>query len=68
VHDELDSVAHRYPDFEHPAAVVSADQHRHAVEVEDSDGFSVGVEHVVVWDPVLSSACQNDRIHRIKLP
>lgn len=63
MHDELDSVAHRDTDLEHSAAVIGTDQHRQTVEVEDSDGVSVGVEHVVISDPVLSSACQNHRIH-----
>ena len=67
MHDELDSVTHRYPNFEQSATEIGADQHRHTVKVEDADGVSVGVEDVVVWDPVLSSACQNDRIHLIKL-
>jgi hypothetical protein len=30
--------------------------------------MSVGVEHVVIGDPVPSSACQHDRIHPVKLP
>ncbi|MFN7149247.1 MAG: hypothetical protein ACK4V6_07180 [Microthrixaceae bacterium] len=62
--DELDSVT----DFEHPAAVIGADQHGQSVEVEDTHRVAVGVEHVVVGDPVLSSARQNYWIHRIKLP
>ncbi len=49
VHDELESVTHRYPNFEQSATEVGADQHRQTVEVEDSNGVSVGVEHVVVW-------------------
>ena len=43
----------------HPAAVVGADQHGGTVEVEDSKGVAVGVEHVVVGDLVLPSARQN---------
>lgn len=31
MHDELDPVAHRDPDFEHPDAVVDADQHQASV-------------------------------------
>lgn len=68
MNDELDSVTDRDSDFEHPAAVISADQHGESVEVEDSDRVAVGVEHVGVGDPVLSSARQNHRIHPIKLP
>ena len=43
--DELDSVTDRHSDFEHPAAVVGADQHGESVEVEDADRMAVGVEH-----------------------
>ncbi len=66
--DELDPVTDRYSDFEHPAAVIGADQHGESVEVEDSDRVAVGMEHVGVGDPVLSSAHQNHRIHPVKLP
>jgi hypothetical protein len=66
--DELDSVTNSYPNLEQPTTEAGADQHRQAVEVEDSDGVSVGVEHVFVWDPVLSSARKNHGIHCIKLP
>ena len=68
MHDELDSFTDRYPNFEQPATEVGTDEHRQAVEVEDSYGMSVGVEHVVIGDPVPSSACQHDRIHPVKLP
>lgn len=66
--DEVDSVTDRDSDFEHPAAVIGADQHGESIEVEDPDRMAVGVEHVSVGDPVLSSARQNHRIHPIKLP
>jgi len=59
MNDELDSVTDRDADFEHPAGDVGADQHGESIEVEDSDWVAVGVEHVGVGDPVLSSACQN---------
>ena len=63
--DELDSVTDRDSDLEHPSAVIGADQHGESIKVEDSDRVAVGVEHVGVRDPVLSSARQN---HPIKLP
>ena len=68
MNDELDAVTDRNSDFEHPAAVIGTDQHGESIEVEDSDGVAVGVEHVGVGDPVLSSARQNHWIHPIKLP
>jgi len=40
MHGEIDSFTHRYPYFEQPATEVGADQHRQAVEVEDSDGVA----------------------------
>ncbi len=46
--DELDAVTNRNSDFEHPAAVIGADQHAESIEVEHSDRVAVGVEHVGV--------------------
>ncbi len=66
--DELDSLTDRDADLEHPAAVIGADQHGETIEVEDSDRVAVGVEHVGIGHPVLSSTRQNHGIHPIKLP
>ena len=62
-HDTARSKAARRDEhgpLEHPAAVVGADQHGGTVEVEDSNGVAVGVEHVVVGGPVLPSARARD--------
>ena len=62
-HDTARSKAARRDEhgpLEHPAAVVGADQHGGTVEVEDSNGVAVDVEHVVVGDPVLPSARARD--------
>jgi hypothetical protein len=37
------------------------------VEHDDADGIAVGVEHVVVADPVLAGNGHNDGIHPINL-
>lgn len=66
--DELDSVTDCNADFDHPAAVIGADQHGESVEVEDADGVAVGMEHFGVGDPVLAGARQNHRIRSIKSP
>lgn len=66
--DELNALTDRHSDFEHPAAVIGADQYVEPIELDDSNRVAVGVGHVGVGDPVLSSARQNHRIRRIKLP
>jgi hypothetical protein len=61
VDDELDTLGGGDADLEHAAGGVGTYQHVHVVEVEHSDRVSVGVEHVVVCDPVLASARQDHR-------
>lgn len=67
--DELDAlVGGDQADLEEPAAGVTADDHRQIVVLEHADGVAIGVDHVVVGDPVSAGTGQHDRIHRIKLP
>ena len=56
MNDELDPIAGRHTDFEHPAGLVGADKHREVVELKDSDRVPIGVKHVVVGDSMPSSA------------
>lgn len=52
-----------------PAGAVAADDHGEVVELEDSDRVSVGVQHVVVVvDPLLPGARQDDGLHYVKFP
>jgi hypothetical protein len=44
--------------------VVGADEHREVVGLVEVDWVAVGVQHVVVVDPVLSRAGEDDRTHR----
>ena len=60
MNDELDTLGRRDTDLKHPTRLVSADEHREIVERERSDRVAEGMEHVVVGDPVLASAHQND--------
>ncbi len=46
-----------------PASRIGADQHGEFVELENSYGIAVGVQHVVVSHPVLAGACQDDGVH-----
>jgi len=64
--DELDVVSGSQTYLEHSPGLVGTDEHRKLVELEDSDGVPIRVEHVVVGDPMPSSACQNDGIHLIQ--
>ena len=46
---------------------VGADQHDEIVEIEGSGRIAVGMEHVVVTDPVFAGARQDHRVHGINL-
>ncbi len=65
--DELDTFCRRDADLEHPPGLIGADQHDQVVDVEDPDRVALGVEHVVVGDPVFAGACQDHGIHAINL-
>jgi hypothetical protein len=47
---------------------VAADEHGEVVECEHSDRVVVGVEDVIVCDPVLAGARHDDGIHDVNLP
>lgn len=49
-------------DFEQVACQVGADEHHHVVNFEGANRISVGMQHVVVRDPVFAGAPENDRI------
>ena len=68
MNDELDALSGCDADLEDAAGGVGADEHDQVVEVEDSDRVSVGVEHVVIGDPVLACTRHDHGIHDVKLP
>jgi hypothetical protein len=68
VDDELHAFSRRHSDLEQAPRLVGADQHDEIVEIEDSDWVAVGVEHVIVIDPVVAGACQDHGIHAVNLP
>ena len=61
--DELDTVGGDQTDLEFLAVLAGADQHRELIKGKDSYRISVGMEHVVIADPMLPSTRQNDGIH-----
>ena len=68
MNDELDTVSGRDAYFEESCCGIGADEHGEVVKFEDSDGVAVGMEHVVVVDPVFTGTVQNHRVHDINLP
>ena len=56
VNDEVDSVTVATPISSNLPGVARPDQHPEIVEGEDSGGVAIGVDHVVVVDPVLACA------------
>ena len=67
MNDEFDPFSGGDADLEHSSRFVSSDQHDEIVELEHSDRISLGVQHVVIGDPVLAGTRHNHRIHIIKL-
>lgn len=61
--NELDTFGIRQANFKQLPREICADEHRELVEFEDPDRVSVRVEHVVIADPVLPSAGQDDGVH-----
>lgn len=68
MNDELHAVADGHTDLEQVTSVVGTYKHGQAVQVEDTDGMAIGVEHLDVGDPMLACTRKNDRIHAIKIP
>ena len=65
--NELDAFAFGDTDLEKTTVLICADQHHKIAEVEHPYWVSVGVQHVIVLDPVLAGTVQNHGIHTIKL-
>ena len=68
MNDELDAVSGSDTNFEEACCGIGADEHGEVVKFEDSDWVAVGVEHVVVVDPVFTGTMQNHRVHYVNLP
>jgi hypothetical protein len=67
VNDELDAFARCYADLKQTPGLVGADQHCEVTEAEHPDWVVIGVQHVVVTDPVFSGARQDHGIHLVNL-
>jgi len=65
--DELDAFTFGDTDLKKTTVLICADQHHKIAKVEHSYWVSVGVQNVLVLDPVLAGTVQNHGIHTIKL-
>ena len=65
--DEINTFRRGDTDLEEPPTPVGSNQHDEVVHVVHSGRVAVGMQHVVVSDPVFSSTRQNHRVHIIKL-
>ena len=65
--DEIHTFTGRHAYLEEAPGVVGTDQHDEIVRIEDADRVAVGVEHVVVADPVFAGARQDHGVHGINL-
>jgi hypothetical protein len=67
VDDELDSFGLGNTDLKETGFPISTNVHGEITKVEDSDRIAVGVQHVLIVNPVLAGASQDHGIHGIKL-
>jgi hypothetical protein len=58
MNDELDAIGCGNTNLQDECCVVWADQHDEVIELEYSDWVAVGVEHVVVVDPMFTALCR----------
>jgi hypothetical protein len=66
MNDEFDTLGGCHANFESSASFVGAYEHDEVVQVEDSDGVAISMEHV--GDPVFAGAGQDDRVRVVNLP
>ena len=68
MNDELDPfIGDGDADLEWLAGTVASDEHHQVVDSEDPGWVPIGVEHVVVGDPVLACTAEDDRIHGVNV-
>ena len=67
MHDEVDALSRRYPDLQQAACLISADQHDQTVDLEHSNRVLIGMQHVIVADPVSACARQDRWVHGVNL-
>lgn len=67
MHDELNAFAGCHTELKQVPCLVGADQHDQVVEALHSDRVAIGVQHVVVVDPVLAGGRHDHGIHTINL-
>lgn len=65
--NKLDTFAFGDTDLEKTTVLIRADQHHKTATLKHPHWVSVGVQHVLVLDPVLAGTVQNHGIHTIKL-
>ena len=65
--NELDAFAFGNSDLENTTVLICADQHQYVAEIEHTDWVPIGMQHVLILDPVLAGTIQNHGIHAVKL-
>ncbi len=68
MNDELDTLTDNDTDLEQRRVDSSADQHGEIIDLEHSDGIAVGMEHVVIGDPVFPCASRITGSIPVNLP
>ena len=63
MNDELDAISSRYSDFQKSCSLISTNELREVILIEYSNGVAVGMQHLMVINPVFSGTDQKYGIH-----
>ena len=63
MNDELDAISSCHSDFQKSCSLVSANEHCEVILLEYSNGVAIGMQHLMVINPVFSGAVQNYGVH-----
>ena len=65
--NELNPFAFGDTDLQKTTVLICADQHHKITKVEHTDRIPIGVQNVLISDPVPAGTLQNHGVHMIKL-
>jgi hypothetical protein len=65
--NELDAFSFGNSDLKNPSVLICADQHQYVAEIEHTDRVPIGMQHVLILDPVLAGTIQSHGILTVKL-
>ena len=65
--NELDPFTFGNSNLKNTTVLICADQHYYVAEIEHTDRVPIGMQHVLILDPMLAGTVQNHEIRTVKL-